>query len=134
MKKIVHVSGSRKKSIARATLREGKGIIRVNKQLLETLQPEFTRLKISEPLMIAGDLAKKVDIMVKVHGGGSQSQTEATRLAIARALVEFSKDKTLKKEFLEYDRTLLVPDVRQREAAKPNRHGKARSKRQKSYR
>jgi ribosomal protein S9 len=53
-------------------------------------------------------------------------------LAIARALVE--KDKKLKEVFLDYDRQLLVADVRQKESAKPNSHGKARAKRQKSYR
>ena len=52
----------------------------------------------------------------------------------AKALVEYSKNSKLKEQFLEYDRNLLVADVRRKEPAKPNRHGQARAKRQKSYR
>ena len=48
-------------------------------------------------------------------------------------LVEFSKDAKLEKTYLDYDRHLLVQDVRYKEVNKPGR-SKARSKRQKSYR
>ena len=48
--------------------------------------------------------------------------------------LEFTKSDRLKEAFLKYDRTMLVADVRRKEPSKPNRHGKARSKRQKSYR
>lgn len=131
MKKI-HEVGTRKKAIARATLKEGKGIIRINSKLLENLTPELYRNKIKEPLLIAEDVAKNVNINVKVFGGGVSAQADAVRVAIAKALAQYSKK--LQKQFLSYDRTLLVPDVRRKETAKPNRHGKARSKRQKSYR
>lgn len=132
--KIVHISGKRKRAIARATLKNGKGNVRVNNQVLESFEPKFARMKIMEPLILAGDLAKKVDIDINVAGGGIISQAEASRLAIARALVEYSKSNTLKDNFLKYDRHLLVADTRRKEAAKPNRHGQARAKRQKSYR
>ena len=132
--KIVHISGKRKRAIARATLKGGEGNIKINNQLLESFEPKFARMKIMEPLILAGDLAKKVDINVNVAGGGIVSQAEAVRLAIARALVEYSKSKTLKEDFLKYDRHLLVADTRRKEASKPNRHGQARAKRQKSYR
>ena len=82
--------------------------------------------------MLAGDLANGVDIHVSVNGGGFNAQAEAARLAIARALVKHSKK--LEKVFLTYDRHLLVADVRRKETRKPNTHGKARAKRQKSYR
>jgi len=132
--KIVHISGKRKRAIARATLKQGKGNIKINNQLIESFEPEFAKMKIMEPLILAGDLAKKVNINVNVNGGGIVSQAEASRLAIARALIEYSKSKTIKEDFLKYDRHLLVADTRRKEAAKPNRHGKARAKRQKSYR
>ena len=131
--KVVHVSSRRKKAIARATLYEGKGIIRINHQVLDTYQPKLARMMIQEPLMLAGDSANKVNIDVNVSGGGWHSQAEATRGCVAKALVEFTKSKQLKTEFLNYDRTLLVDDVRFNEPHKPN-DSKPRSARQKSYR
>ncbi|MBS3131484.1 30S ribosomal protein S9 [Candidatus Woesearchaeota archaeon] len=132
--KIVSASGKRKRAIARVTLRQGKGIIRINNALLENYSPELSKMKIMEPILLAGDSAGKVDIDVSVSGGGVTSQAEASRLGIAKGLSEFSKSDKLKKAFLEYDRSLLVADVRRKETRKPNRHGKARAKRQKSYR
>ncbi len=129
---VIHVSGTRKKAIARATLRAGAGIVRINSHLLDYVQPELYRMKIQEPLIIAGEAVKGVNIDVRVHGGGMSAQADAARTAIARALSIY--DKNLHKEFSDYDRTLLVADVRQKETHKPNCHGKARSKRQKSYR
>lgn len=131
VKKTIQTIGKRKSAVARATLAAGKGIIRVNKKLLNTIQPEFLRQRIMEPLLLSEDTWQKVDIDVIVNGGGIQGQTEATRLAIARALVEFNKK--LKKTFLDYDRHLIVQDVRFKETRKPN-DSKARSSRQKSYR
>ncbi len=131
--KAVHASGKRKRAIARATITPGKGIVRINSLSLEHYQPELTRIKIQEPLILANDLAKKININIVVNGGGSQAQAEASRLAIARGLVEYSKSKELKKTFLDYDRNLLVADTRNKEPCKPN-DSKARAKRQKSYR
>jgi small subunit ribosomal protein S9 len=132
MSKPIHVSGKRKKAIARATLKEGKGILKINNQPLSNISSEFVRLKLQEPLFFAQDTAPKVDINVSVEGGGVVSQAEAARLAIARALVAYNPK--LKKVYLDYDRNLLVADVRQREPRKPNTRGKARQKVQKSYR
>ena len=133
MKPII-ASGKRKRAIARATIRPGKGIVKINNRLLDFYEPKLARLKLREPLIIAGDLANKVDISVNVVGGGITSQADASRLAIAKGLVEFSKSDKLKEEFLNYDRNLLVADVRRKEPAKPNMHGQARGKVQKSYR
>ncbi len=130
--KAIHVSGVRKSAIARATITPGAGIVRVNSQLLDTYTPAMSRLKIKEPLIIAGAKAKDINIHLTVKGGGVSSQAEACRLAVARALAQY--DATLHKAFLEYDRVLLVADVRRKETHKPNCHGKARAKRQKSYR
>ena len=135
IKKTVHVSGKRKKAIARATVVSGKGQIRINKRLLQLYYPRLARMRIMEPLLIAGDeIIKKVKIDVDVIGGGLNGQAEAARLAIARGLVQFTGNKQLEKDFLSYDRHLLVADIRQRETRKPNTHQKARSKVQKSYR
>jgi small subunit ribosomal protein S9 len=132
MSKPVISSGKRKKAIARATLKEGTGKIKINSSPLSTMTSEFVRLKIQEPLMLAADTAAKVDIDINVFGGGVVSQADAIRLAIAKGLVVINPK--LKKTFLDYDRTLLVADVRQRESRKPNTGGKARQKVQKSYR
>ncbi|MAG47403.1 30S ribosomal protein S9 [archaeon] len=132
--KSIVVSGKRKRSIARAVIKEGKGQIRINHIILDKYGNKLSRLRIMEPLIIAGDsLAKKVKIDVNVIGGGWQGQTEASRLAIARALIAYSKDKKLEKDFIEYDRNLLVADVRRNEPSKPN-DSKPRAKRTKSYR
>lgn len=134
MIKTVHASGKRKTAIARATLVQGNGLVRVNDIPLEFMHPKMSRLKLMEPLILAGDFAGKVDIDVRVVGGGITSQAEASRLAIAKALVNHTRSDKLKEIFLDYDRNLLVADVRRKEPAKPNRHGQARAKVQKSYR
>lgn len=131
--KVVHVSGKRKRAIARATLREGKGVIRINSQLLGVYSTPLARMKIQEPLILAGDLANKVNIDVRVNGGGTMGSADAVRLTIARGLVEFAGKGLLKQRFLEYDRNLLVQDVRRGEVSKPG-DSKPRAKRQKSYR
>ena len=132
--KVVTAAGKRKSAIARATIRQGKGIVKVNNLVLDFYEPKLSRLKIKEPLIIAGDIINKVDININVFGGGMSSQADASRLAIAKGLVEFSKSDKLKEDFLNYDRNLLVADSRHKESSKPNRHGQARAKRQKSYR
>ena len=129
--KVIHQSGTRKSAVARATIKPGKGKIKVNGLLLDNYSDEMSRLRILEPLVLAGDLIKKVDISVRVNGGGVNGQADAIRLAIARALVDY--DQKLKKLYDDYDRLLLVADVRRKEACKPNM-SKARAKRQKSYR
>ncbi len=132
MAKIIHTKGKRKRAIARATLKEGKGRVRINSKLLNIIEPKLARMKIREPILLAGDIINKVDINVNVFGGGIMSQADASRLAIAKSLVQYNKK--LEKTFLDYDRQLLVADVRRKETHKPNSHGKARAKRQKSYR
>jgi small subunit ribosomal protein S9 len=131
MKNII-TSGRRKQSVATAVLSEGKGKITVNHIDLKTHSPELARLKIMEPLMLAGDIVSKVNIDIKVNGGGFITQADAARLAVARALVAYNGK--LKETFLDYDRQLLVADIRVREVGKPNHHGQARAKTQTSYR
>lgn len=129
---IIHQSGKRRSAIARATLKPGKGTITINNKLLSVYEPKMSRMRIQEPIILAGEVGKKVDISVKSMGGGVTGQADAIRLAIAKSLAEH--DASLRQTFLDYDRQLIVADVRLKEPRKPNSHGKARAKRQKSYR
>jgi small subunit ribosomal protein S9 len=132
--KVVHVAGKRKEAIARATARPGKGIVKINNIPLELWQPELARLRIQEPLKIAGQLAAEVNVDINVHGGGWSSQAEAARLALAKSLVAYTNSEQLKKMFMAYDRALLVADTRRKEPKKFGRHSRARARRQTSYR
>lgn len=133
MKKII-TSGKRKTAIARAVLVEGSGKISINKKDYKHLQM-FNLLKIQEPLKLAENILGKInfDVTINVKGGGEKGQIEAARLALARAIVEFSKSKELTDSFLKYDRNLLIADVRRKEMYKPG-DSKARKKRQSSKR
>lgn len=131
--KSVHKSGTRKRAVARATIKEGTGKIVVNKIMLDNYSPDVARMKILEPILLAEKLGEGIDIKVSVNGGGFMAQADAARLAISRALVEYTKSDALKQKYLSYDRQMLVADVRQKEMCKPN-DSKARAKRQKSYR
>jgi small subunit ribosomal protein S9 len=133
-KKIVTISGKRKTAIAKATVRAGRGRIRVNNVPLEIFEPQVARLKIMEPLLhVEDELRNQVDLNVKVSGGGFMGQAEAARMAIARGLVKWTKSKHLQSAFTEYDRTMLAGDPRRKEPKKFGGPG-ARAKRQKSYR
>ncbi|MEE8167873.1 MAG: 30S ribosomal protein S9 [Candidatus Hydrothermarchaeales archaeon] len=131
--KIVQSSGKRKTAIARATIREGKGHVRINKKPLNIWEPELARLKIIEPLQLAGKLAEKVDIEVNVKGGGFMGQAEAVRTAIGKGLIEFSGDLKLKDALMDYDKTIIKGDHRRTETKKYGGIG-ARAMKQKSYR
>lgn len=132
-KKVVNTSGKRKTAVARAAVAKGTGKVRVNRVPIEIVEPELARLKMIEPIFIAGKRAEKLDINVSVRGGGVYGQADAVRTAIARAILEYTEDAELKEQFTAYDRTLLVNDTRVKESKKPLGRG-ARKKRQKSYR
>ena len=132
-KQIQIYSASRKAARATALIRQGKGTVRINKIPLELLTPEMARDRIRTVLLLAPEYADKVDIEVRVKGGGFMGQAEAAAIAIARALVGFTKDDKLKERIIEFDRHLLVGDPRQKEPKKFGGPG-ARRRRQKSYR
>jgi len=127
-------SGKRKTAIARATLTEGSGKIRMNKKDYKNLQM-FDKLKIEEPLRIAEKILGKLnfDVLINVKGGGEKGQVEAARLALARVIVKFSNNEQLVKAYSDYDKNLLIADIRRKEAYKPG-DSKARKKRQSSKR
>ncbi len=127
----IHAQGKRKRAIARVTLSSGNGKVTINGRLLSSWEDEVSKLRMLEPLQLAGDIAQQLNLDVVTVGGGLSGQADAVRLAIARALVTHKPQ--LKNTFIAYDRLLLVADVRRREVRKPN-DSKARAKRQKSYR
>jgi small subunit ribosomal protein S9 len=133
MNKII-TSGKRKTSIARAVIIEGIGEISINRKDYKNLSI-FDRLSIEEPLRITKNILGelKFNISITVKGGGEKSRIEASRLALARAIVQFTKSEALENAFLDYDRNLIVADVRRKEPNKPG-DSKARAKRQTSYR
>ena len=131
---VTNTSGKKKTAVARATVREGEGRVRINSQPVELTEPEMAQLKMLEPFRIAGeDLRSKVDVDVTVSGGGFSGQADAARTAIARGLVQFLNDAELRDAYMEFDRSLLVNDVRQSESKKWGGPG-ARARYQKSYR
>ncbi len=118
-KVLINTTGQRKKAIARAITKLGKGNVFINQTPVDLIQPEIARLLIKEPLVLAGDSTKSLDISVNVKGGGMMGQASAARQAIAKALVEYNKK--LKETFLNYDRSLLIADSRRTEPHKPSR-------------
>jgi small subunit ribosomal protein S9 len=130
-------TGKRKKAVARARVvnASGSGKLTVNGRPLEVWGTKLMRMWTTEPLIMAEDIAKGVDIDVTVMGGGTNAQAEAMRVAIAKVLVAHSKDKKLKQMYLDFDRHLLVYDSRRTEPHKPSRSKKgARIHKQRSKR
>ncbi|QLH84366.1 30S ribosomal protein S9 [Halosimplex pelagicum] len=131
---VTNTSGKKKTAVARATIREGEGRVRINAQPVELTEPELAQLKMLEPFRLADDdLREGVDVEVDVEGGGVMGQADAARTAIARGLVQHTNDAELRDAFMEFDRSLLVNDVRQSESKKWGGPG-ARARYQKSYR
>lgn len=130
---VINRTGKRKTAIAKATIKPGKGRVRINSTPLEVHEPDMARLKIKEPIHLVGDKADEVDIDVNVKGGGVMGQAGAARTAIALGFVDFFKDSELEELFKEYDRSLLVSDPRRKLPKQPLGSG-ARKKKQKSYR
>jgi small subunit ribosomal protein S9 len=136
-KKIAHSPGKRKRSIARATITDGNGSIRINSVPLDVFEPLVAREKIRLPLMLASEYVdlKKIDIDANVLGGGVMGRADAIANAISRALVEWSSSDELLARYHQYDRTLIAGDHRLTEPHKPSQSSKGpRHRRQKSYR
>ena len=112
--------GKRKRAVARVRLEKGDKKILINNKDIEDF-PKIVQLKITEPLLIVED--EKFIINANVRGGGIMGQAEAVAQGIAKGLVSLKGDK-LKEKFLDYDRSLLIPDVRRTEPHKPSRSKK----------
>jgi len=132
--KIVVAVGTRKRAKARATIRAGKGIIRMNLKPIDNIGSRYIRMRIKEPLILAGNVANQVDIDVNVHGGGIWGQADAARTAIANGLIKWqgAVGKDLKQMYIDYDRSMVISDFRRTEPHKPSRSsaGPRRSKQQ----
>ena len=132
--RLLVVPGKSKTAIAKATIGEGNGVVTFNGRSLGFLS-KLQQLEINEPLIIAKDVLESLDfdIALNVKGGGLACQVEAARLAIAKAIVEFTGKEDVRFAFLTYDRNILIADTRRKEACKPG-DSKARANRQTSFR
>ena len=111
-KYIANAVGRRKSAVARVYVAEGSGNITINKRTLEQYFPST----ILQPLNLL-EVAEKYDIKVNLFGGGYTGQSQALRLAIARALVKINAEdkKTLRAE------GFMTRDSRAVERKKPGR-------------
>merc|ERR1712160_50757 len=107
----------KKTAVAVALVRTGSGQVRMNGCPLHTVKPDILRIKVYEPLLLLGkDRSQKVDIRLRVKGGGFTSQIYAMRQAIAKGIVAYYQkyiDEASKKEIkdilMAYDRSSLWP-------------------------
>ena len=138
---------TRKTASAHAYITKGEGKIRINNVPAEIIQQETAREIILVPLELSGDLRNKVDISVRVRGGGFIGQSYAAATVITRALIGWTKNKKepkehpftksvrndLRKKIDEFDKYLISGDARRKEPKKFGGPG-ARRRKQKSYR
>lgn len=88
----INAVGRRKAAIARVFVKEGTGVITINKRPLEAYFPSsILQYIVKQPLELLG-VTEKYDIKVNVVGGGFTGQAEALRLGIARALVKINAE------------------------------------------
>ena len=114
---VVNALGRRKSSIARVYVSEGIGKITINKKdLTEYFPSSILQFVVKQPLQLL-EAAEKYDIKANLTGGGFTGQSQALRLAIARALVKINpEDKAaLRKE------GFVTRDPRAVERKKPGR-------------
>jgi len=114
---VVNALGRRKRAIARIFVSEGTGKITINKRdLAEYFPSTILQYVVKQPLSTLG-VEEKYDIKVNVYGGGFTGQSQALRLAIARALVKINADdkKALRAE------GFMTRDSRVVERKKPGR-------------
>ena len=114
---MINSIGSRKSAVASVYLNEGTGKIIINKKDIETYFPSaILRYVVKQPLALL-EAEGKYDIKANLDGGGFTGQSQALRLAIARALVKINADdkKALK------DQGFLTRDSRAVERKKPGR-------------
>jgi small subunit ribosomal protein S16e len=133
--------GRKKNAVAVATVRSGKGVLRVNGSPIELLEPQSLRVKVLEPVLLLGlKRFQNLDIRIRVRGGGYVAQIYAIRQALSKGVVAYyqkyvneTEKREIKELLLQYDRSLLVADPRRCEPKKYGGPG-ARARYQKSYR
>jgi small subunit ribosomal protein S9 len=89
---VINAIGRRKSAVARVYLTEGTGKITINKKDIENIFPSaILRYVVKQPLQLL-EAAEKYDIKANLDGGGFTGQSQALRLAIARALVKINAE------------------------------------------
>ena len=89
---VVNAIGRRKAAVARVYLKNGNGMITINKRELENYFPSpLLQYVVKQPLTTL-NLTEQYDIQVNLFGGGFKGQSEATRLAITRALIKINPE------------------------------------------
>ena len=89
---VVNALGRRKRAVARVFVSEGTGNITINKRdLAEYFPSTILQYVVKQPLTKV-EAAEKYDIKVNLCGGGFTGQSQALRLAIARALVKINPE------------------------------------------
>ena len=136
--RIVTLRGKKKTAIARIRIKKGDGSIKINGIPLGIFTPAHARRAMMEPITLAEDVlgngfADVLDIDINVNGGGVMGQAYASRTALGKGLVEWSRSEDLKKLYTDYDRSLIIDDVRRTESKKCLRKG-ARARPTNSYR
>ncbi len=147
MAKLDSYFATRKAARAHAFITKGVGRVRINNIPVEMIHQEVAREIMLAPLEVAGDLRNKIDVSVRVRGGGFVGQSYACAVAISRAMTGWTKTRKepkdhpltksaredLRKRLGEYDKHFLSGDDRRKE---PKKFGgpSARRRKQKSYR
>ncbi len=140
---------TRKTANAHVYITNGEGKVRVNNVPIDMVEPEMAREVILVPLEIgiSEDNRNKIEISVRVSGGGFMGQSYAAATAITRALIGWTKNKRdpkdhpftksqrsdIRKKIDEFDKYLISGDARRKEPKKFGGPG-ARRRKQKSYR
>ena len=139
---------SRKTASAHVYITKGIGKVRINNIPVEMLEPEAAREVVLMPLEIIGEeFRDKINISVRVKGGGFMGQAYAIATAISRSLIGLTKSKKepkdhpfnkskredFKKRIGDFDQYLISGDARRKEPKKFGGPG-ARRRKQKSYR
>jgi small subunit ribosomal protein S9 len=89
---VIQAIGRRKAAVARIYVTEGKGNITINNRSLDEYFPSrLLQYVVKQPLALM-EAEEKYDIKVVLDGGGYKGQSEALRLAIARALVKIDEE------------------------------------------
>ena len=112
---MVNALGRRKSAVARIFVTDGTGKITINKKDLQVYFPSSILQYVVKQPLAALDVVEKYDIKVNLNGGGYTGQSQALRLAIARALVKINAEdkKALRAE------GFLTRDAREVERKKP---------------
>ncbi|MBU6383530.1 MAG: 30S ribosomal protein S9 [Verrucomicrobia bacterium] len=111
--------GRRKTAVSAVRMKRGSGQIDVNGRKFDTYFPlQLQRDLIMAPLQKFSN-PEKVDLIIRIKGGGLEAQAEATRLGISRALVQ--EDDQLRSELKELG--YLTRDPRKKERKKYGRKG-----------